>query len=81
MAVRIAIVEDEKSAARVLEQAIQRYGTENKVSFTIRVWQTRCSSWRNIRRSTTSFIWTFGCPRCPGWKRRGICGRWIAWSC
>ena len=38
MAVRIAIVEDEKSAARVLEQAIQRYGTENKVSFTIRVW-------------------------------------------
>lgn len=31
MAVRIAIVEDEKSAARVLEQAIQRYGTENKV--------------------------------------------------
>ena len=38
MAVRIAIVEDEKSAARALEQAIQRYGTENKVSFTIRVW-------------------------------------------
>lgn len=38
MAVRIAIVEDEKSAARVLEQAIQRYGTENKVSFTFRVW-------------------------------------------
>ena len=29
MAVRIAIVEDEKSAARALEQAIQRYGTEN----------------------------------------------------
>ena len=38
MAVRIAIVEDEKSAARALEQAIQRYGTENKVSFTISVW-------------------------------------------
>ena len=38
MAVRIAIVEDEKTAARALEQAIQRYGTENKVSFTIRVW-------------------------------------------
>lgn len=38
MAVRIAIVEDEKSAARALEQAIQRYGTENKVLFTIRVW-------------------------------------------
>ena len=37
MAVRIAIVEDEKSAARVLEQAIQRYGTENKVSFTIQI--------------------------------------------
>lgn len=81
MAVRIAIVEDEKSAARVLEQAIQRYGTETRFRLRFASGMTRCSSWRNIRRSTTSFIWIFGCPRCPGWKRREICGRWIAWSC
>ena len=66
MAVRIAIVEDEKSAARVLEQAIQRYGTENKVRLRFVSGMTRCSSWRNIRRSTTSFIWTFGCPALSG---------------
>ena len=81
MAVRIAIVEDEKAAARALEQAIQRYGTENKVSFTIRVWHDPLLFLEEYQAEYDSFIWTFGCPRCPGWKRRGICGRWIAWSC